>query len=1671
MPRWAKVSVGVIAGIVVLLLLTIFVITQTDFGRERVRSIALDALRGSAHGVVEMGPLRGNLLSGARIDGLVIEDSTGAPFFRADTIAIGYSLRALLRQRIDLSDVRLVRAEVVLDRPPGLAWNFARIFPSDTTQPPTGQGFGAWISIRDLEVVDGRVLVRNEWVPADTLDDAARQKAIADALDPEERLLVVEVPGGYQTIQDFRDLNGHFERLRLADPDSTAIIVDVGQLSLTALPFRPPAAEIRALRGRIISDGDTLAAEGVEVELPGTRLAVDGTYLLSGGLDLAAAASAIDFADLRWLRPDLPDGSGRLDAVRVVMRGERTRLLAEGVDLAMEGATLQGSADVTVGDTLRLGPTELRFAGVETSLITRLAPEVEVPRSGTLGGSVSLSGTPEALSVDGTVSFVDSRGGTSQLLADGQIGTGDGEFHARDLRLRLSPLQLTLVGEPGAPLPVGGAITGDARLTGSTGAGFTIAADLSHRSPQTAASRVLADGSIVPAGDGFTARGLTIRLDPMQVALARAFAPELPLEGLVTGRVNLDGAPENLTLAADLAHESAATGRSRVLANGGVSVAGETSLRNLRIRLDPLQVAVARAFSPDLPVDGVLAGTALVNGSTGGAFSVDADLAHSGSTGSSRLAGTATFPTGGSGRVAADLRVFPLSLQTVGLFAPAAGLTGSATGTARASGTLRDLDLSVAMEVQGGGAVSLDGRLGLGGAEPRYDLDAAFTGFNAGAMSTRAPGTALTGTATVAGRGSDPATMDALLRADLSGVAVDAVQADSISVLASVADGIAAVERGSIRLASAAAEIAGSFGLTSDRTGMLRYSVRVDSLADFAGFLPPDTGAVAPRPAEVAQAIERARADSIRIARATEVERAATGRPLPPRLEVQGIDGLPRDSLSGALEAAGTLSGNLDRFDIEGTAGVERLVAMGNRVERGEATYLWSDAPTEASVLAVDLQLGEPAVAGFRLDSVDVTARYAGGMSRGTGSVALLAVQDEDRDYRAEAEFVLDPERSEVSYSDLTLRFDTVQWQSTRPGTVSWAGSGVEVEGIDLRSDGGGRISAEGTVPAEGEGDLQLAIDGLEVADVLGLLQDTIPLRGLLSLDARLTGSAAEPRIDGDLALRGIVLDTLALPDLEASVDYAGGELMGEARAIGDGQLLLTAEGSLPINLALTGVEGPRLAEGAGVILDVRADSLPLESLPGVTAAVTDVRGLVRGSFSVRGSLDDPDMSGVVSLELGSLGLAQPGIRLEDISGTVRMAGGTVIVDSLVAYSRGGPIRVDGSIELPELSEPEFDLRLEARNARVLDNEQGTISASADMALTGAWDDARIAGDVVVEGGLIRAPELGTPQRAEIDAPDVIALGDTAAVQLVAGNPFLTNLEAEVNVIIARDTWVRNSAANIEVFTPEDGDELVVQMDGGPETLALNGTISIDRGEYTFAGRRIRLNQGSVVFLGETPINPILQVTAEQQVRLSGRPDFAIQLLIGGTLSEPRVTVESNAQPPISESDLLSYFAFGESTSSLLQSQSGGSVGGSTSGGGALLGPVGAMATQQLGATAVGVVVDELEQGARNSLGLDVLNITPAPVPPELAVQGYLNAFRGAQFEAGAYLGDRWFVVGQGRAAPVLPGMRLEYRTPAGFQWITSLEPRYLVPIPSLGEQETETERVLGVFLQWRRRF
>src|SRR4051812_36189800 len=70
--RALKIVAGLVGGVVVLAAGAVFVFTNTDFGRERVRRQALALLQKQVHGRVRIGAIRGNLLTGATLENFVI---------------------------------------------------------------------------------------------------------------------------------------------------------------------------------------------------------------------------------------------------------------------------------------------------------------------------------------------------------------------------------------------------------------------------------------------------------------------------------------------------------------------------------------------------------------------------------------------------------------------------------------------------------------------------------------------------------------------------------------------------------------------------------------------------------------------------------------------------------------------------------------------------------------------------------------------------------------------------------------------------------------------------------------------------------------------------------------------------------------------------------------------------------------------------------------------------------------------------------------------------------------------------------------------------------------------------------------------------------------------------------------------------------------------------------------------------------------------------------------------------------------------------------------------------------------------------------------------------------------------------------------------------------------
>jgi hypothetical protein len=154
----------------------------------------------------------------------------------------------------------------------------------------------------------------------------------------------------------------------------------------------------------------------------------------------------------------------------------------------------------------------------------------------------------------------------SRILGSLTVWQEPDQFVLRQADLRLDPLSLALIEAFTGPLPYAGTLRGT--VTGAEGdIAFDLVATL--RAPQLPEFTTQVAGRALMTADGIALQRLEADLQAVPLLALRPLAPGLPLQGTVTGRVVLTGAPDRTPLALDIRLQ---------LAAGIVTLAGTVDL-------------------------------------------------------------------------------------------------------------------------------------------------------------------------------------------------------------------------------------------------------------------------------------------------------------------------------------------------------------------------------------------------------------------------------------------------------------------------------------------------------------------------------------------------------------------------------------------------------------------------------------------------------------------------------------------------------------------------------------------------------------------------------------------------------------------------------------------------------------------------------------------------------------------------------------------------------------------------------------------------------------------------------------------------------------------------------------------------------------------------------------
>jgi translocation and assembly module TamB len=614
-------SAATLIGIFTVAVLSVALLTRTDYGRERLRDFALGRLKSAVHGTLYVGRVGGSIIGDITIDTLELRDERDSVFFAAGGIEVGYDPRDLLDRRIALSRLRMRNALVKIDFDSTGTPSFRRIFPPGPPGPQrAGRGWGDYIVVRDGEVQGVNIQVSLPWSPADSLRGARRDSAIAHELAREDRD-VRRVGKSFVHVMRWTDGRVVIDSARLDDKDPRGRFLAVRNLDLIG---SDPPLHLREVQGGLRLLGDTLFADVPRFGLPGSRGSAAGRIWWGNDdpvrFDLAIVGDTVSLADINWVYPTLPrTGGGRM---KLAIRSQRDPRVIDYVitdmDVRSMDSWLRGRMTFGIGAPITiLKDVDLVAQPVDFRLIETLSGEpLPYPFRGTLTGTLKARGGPlNRFYVDATdIVYRDAN-----VPGAITVGRGQGEldilkpsetvFHGFALTIDQADLRTVQILNPSFPR-LDGIIAGRATLDSSLLDLRFRGADLSHSLGNTPVSRMIGAGRIT-FGEA-THYDVALNALPLSFTTLRQAYREgrIPLRGEFAGPVRLQGTLQDLAVITELRGPSGTVAfDGRV---DGDSVGGYGAHGNFRFAQLDLRSFLDTAITPptilnglaDLDVDG-----------------------------------------------------------------------------------------------------------------------------------------------------------------------------------------------------------------------------------------------------------------------------------------------------------------------------------------------------------------------------------------------------------------------------------------------------------------------------------------------------------------------------------------------------------------------------------------------------------------------------------------------------------------------------------------------------------------------------------------------------------------------------------------------------------------------------------------------------------------------------------------------------------------------------------------------------------------------------------------------------------------------------------------------------------------------------------------------------------
>ncbi|TCO91083.1 autotransporter translocation and assembly factor TamB [Chthoniobacter flavus] len=424
----------------------------------------------------------------------------------------------------------------------------------------------------------------------------------------------------------------------------------------------------------------------------------------------------------------------------------------------------------------------------------------------------------------------------------------------------------------------------------------------------------------------------------------------------------------------------------------------------------------------------------------------------------------------------------------------------------------------------------------------------------------------------------------------------------------------------------------------------------------------------------------------------------------------------------------------------------------------------------------------------------------------------------------------------------------------------------------------------------------------LDLEKLLANFGQTSPASGTISTNVVAGGTLSQPL--AHLKFQGRKLKAKAVAaldpaDLDLDLHFSNNELTLAATAKQPQIQPLTIKGHVPLDLQAT-IKSKKLDPALPLDVQVNLPPSSLAIVPKLTTQVHRIDGTVGLDVRVAGTVEKPALSGSANIDVKSARFENESIpALGAFKAQLGFNEDTLRFNTFEGELGGGKLKLGGAIKLTKLTEPNFDLHLQADEVLVMRNDSITVRSDADVKLTGPLAAASVSGTVYATHSRffkeIDILPIALPGRAK-PAPKTARSMDTG---VSFPQPPLRDWKFDLAIKTKPDDsfLVRGNLAN-------GAAAIDLKLSGTGLAPYLEGSIHVEEFKASLPFSTLKISRGFVYFTKDAPFQPSLDLQADSQTS-----NYLVHAYIYGKASDPQVTLSS--EPPLPYSDIISLLATG----------------------------------------------------------------------------------------------------------------------------------------------------------------